>query len=99
MSMRNGKGKFFLIIYPYDGEIFIDTKALPQSALLCAMCDNTRFLLAKVGGKRKQERSFVSIDWIINDWGGPEELVSLVKRKKQDLMDEMEQLKVFVESE
>lgn len=96
-ELSNKKMKLFLLIYPHEAEIYVDTKALPQSAILCAMCDGISFLMAKVGSKKKQERSFIPIDWIIKEWGGPKDLVSAIERRKQILMDDMERMKTLVE--
>lgn len=94
----SGKGgKIFLIIYPHEDEIFVDIKALPDSAILCAMCDAISFVIAKVGSKKKKERSFVSIDWVINDWGGYKELVESFRKCKQLIMDDMPRMKALVQ--
>lgn len=79
--------KIFMIVYPFDEEIYIDTKGLPPSATLCAMCDGTPFLVGKCGAKHDHERNFVNIEWAINEWGGPKDLVDALKKRKQMTID------------
>ena len=97
-ELKIKKNKIYLITFPHEEEIFIDTRALPKSALLCAMCDGISCFCANVGPqKRKQERCFIPIDWAINDWGGPKELVDAMKKRRQIMMDDMEHMRTLVE--
>jgi len=83
----------FLYIKFEPLKIWVDTKGLPLTAVLCASFDGTEFMTATVGEKGDIERCFLDIDWVINDWGGDAELVKALKRRKQITLDELPELK------
>jgi len=96
IQLGDRKKKIFVLVYPFEEEIWIDLKGLPNSAFLCACCDGITMMQAKVG-KRDEKRLFLPINWVINDWGGDKELVEAIKKRKTICTDSMnkyrEQLK------
>lgn len=96
-QFNKGNKLLFIIIYPHEGEIYLDTKCLPNSAMLCAMCDGISFLQCKVGEKTHLERTFVSLDWAVNDWGGPSDIVDILKKVQENQIRDMEDLKTKVQ--
>lgn len=90
-ELTHKKRKLFLLIYPLTEEIWIDTKGLPQTAILCAMCDGTPMRSAKVGSKKQFERYFLPIEWAIDDWGGDPKLVEALKKRRKIEQDDMAQ--------
>ena len=93
LELGKGKRKIFVRIEFEPLKIWIDTKGLPDSATLCAMCDAIPFSIAKCGNKYQHERYFVDMEWAINDWGGPEDIVEALKRRKQMIIDDLPKMK------
>ncbi len=93
IEIGKGKRKFFILIHVDPISIWIDTKSLPQTAFLCALCDSIPFLEAEVGPKKKEKRIFFNIEWAINDWGGDKELVNALKIRKQKILDDIPNLR------
>jgi hypothetical protein len=93
IELGNRKRKIFVKIYFDQLEIWIDLKGLPTTALLCALCDGTPFIEGKVGAKGKEIRTFVNVEWAINDWGGDQEIVDDIKKIKQMILDDLPRLK------
>lgn len=82
------RNKIYVLGNLENDEIWVDFNALPKSAFLCALCDCPSLLQAKCGEHGRKKRTFVSIEWAINEWGGPKEIVeALQKRKKMTLQD------------
>lgn len=99
-----GTGKIkriFFIIFPDEEKIFIDTQALPDTAILCAMCDGTEMYVANVGSKKKVKRQFLPLDWCINDWGSSTytDLVDAMKLRKSKMMEEMPRFREMLKNE
>lgn len=90
IELGNKNRKIFIIIYPFEEEIYIDTQGLPETAILCAICDGTPMLVAKCGTKKKHERNFLPIEWVINQWGGDQVIVDAVKKRKEMIMENMQ---------
>lgn len=90
---KNKKKRIFLLVHFDPLEIWIDTAGLPESASLCAMGDAMPFKRAKVGENGTITRYFVNIEWAINEWGGPKELVDALKRRKELTLEELPELK------
>ena len=83
----------FLIITP-DSEIWVDTKGLPNSAFLCACYDVVSLIKGKVGEEGKEEeRAFLPMDWLINDWGGPQDLIAILKKRKEETLEDLPRLR------
>ena len=95
-ELGKGKRRIFLLIYPNESEIWIDLKGLPQTAVLCAMCDGIPLLEAEVGGKKKVTRTFVSIDWAIDKWGGDQVLVDAIKKRRTMILDRIEEMRAMI---
>lgn len=85
--------KFFIKLYFSPFEIWVDFKGLPQTAFLCALCDGVPFIQSKCGDKGKEERIFVNIEWVINEWGGDREIIEAIKKRKQMILDDLPKLK------
>jgi len=93
IELSYGKFKYFMKVYFYPLEMWIDLRLLPDSAFLCAMCDGQQLIQSIVGEKGKTTRMFVNIEWVINEWGGNKELVDAIKRRKQMILDDLDRLK------
>lgn len=94
IELGSGNNKVFLKIHFEPLEIWIDTKALGPTGMLCAMCDGTPFLQSQCGSsKRGLLRFFVNIEWAINEWGGETEIVEALKVRKQMIIDDLPRLK------
>ena len=90
---NKSKKKIFLLISYDSGEIWIDTKALPDTAFLCSMLDGIPMLLFKVGEKENLDRNFLPMKWVINEWGGNEKLVEAIKKRKTILEKDLPELR------
>ncbi len=93
LEYKTGRGKHFIHIDLENDSIWVDLKYFPQSTFLCAMCDGTPIRWTKCG-LRKQERTFVNIDWLIEDWGGDKRLVDLIKNRKDKILSSLPDLKI-----
>lgn len=93
IELGNKARKIFVKVYFDPLEIWIDLKGLPTTAFLCAMCDGISFIEGKVGAKGKESRTFVNIDWAINDWGGDQQIVDALKKRKQMILDDLPRLR------
>ena len=81
LTYGKGRGAFVILIDLKDDTIWIDLKILPTSVFLCASYDGESMRIVKCGKKRTSERRFLNSHWVINEWGGPKELVSLIKKR------------------
>ena len=82
-----GKSSAYLLIYPMQKRIFFNIDILPKTAFLCAACDCTIFVEAKIN--RRTTKLFVDIDWAINQWGGPKEYIDHLKLAKDIHMERL----------
>lgn len=92
LEIGNKRKKIFLLIDKHD-VIWIDTKGLPGTAYLCACFDGISIVIAKCGMSRRIERHFVPIEWAINEWGGPDNIVEALKTRRKMTMDDLPNLK------
>jgi hypothetical protein len=99
LSSKSPNRNIYLIIYPHEGKILVDSKALPASVFLCAACEGISVLVADVGQKRKKMRYFLPIDWVIHEWGGPPDLVDAIKKRNQALIYDMDRMKAMISEE
>ncbi len=86
---KKKKKKVFLLLEFDPVQIWIDISGLPPSAYLCACIDGTPFKKAKVGENGNITRYFVNIEWAINEWGGPKDIVNALKNRKEMTMQEL----------
>jgi len=94
IEMEIGKSrKVFLKIFFDPDEIWVDTHGLGQSAEFCALIDCTPILMAKCGVRQKTRRTFVNINWAIDEWGGPKDLVEALKKRREITLKQMPELK------
>ncbi len=93
IELGNKKRKIFLKVFFDPFEIWIDTKGLPQEAFVCMLCDATPMFESECGSKSNLKRIFVNIEWAINDWGGDQEIVDALKKRKQMIIDDLPRLK------
>lgn len=103
MRVENRKGyelelgsesrKFFLKVLFEPFEIWVDFAGIPASAFLCAMFDGTEIMKSKVGSEGQYERTFVNIEWIINEWDADKEIIEAIKKRKQKIIDELPEMK------
>lgn len=98
LELNHKKKKVFLLIYLDPLEIWVDTQGLPNTSFLCAMIDGASMLKSKVGDKKNMERVFVNIEWAINDWGGLEQIVSALKKRKQMIIDDLPNIRKKMQS-
>jgi len=93
LELGRSNRKFFLKVYIDPLEIWVDFKAVPDTAYLCALHDAIPIMQATVGKSRKIKRSFVNIEWLINEWGGDKDIIEAIKRRKQRIIDDLPRLK------
>lgn len=95
LELGKGKDHIFILVAYEPLQIYIDFKALPQSAFLCALCDGIKFITSECGEKGKYKRTFVNSEWVLNKWGGDESLIIAIKKRikmiKDDLPNKMKQ--------
>jgi hypothetical protein len=96
IELGNKKRKIFLYLYPYESEIWVDIKALPPSAFLCACCDGTPLMQFKKV-RKKEMVTCISIDWIINEWGGHKEIVEAIIKRKSMILADLDKYKKMVD--
>jgi hypothetical protein len=86
--------KGYLKVDLNTGQIFVDLMhSFPTSAFLCACFDGVECFTSPVGEDGEDEGTFVSIDWLINDWGGYPQIVEALKRRKELTLSEITVLK------
>ena len=89
-----GTRKLYVLVFPYEEEIWIDTEALPESTFFCAAFDGISIKKCKVGAEGKEEeRIFLPLEWLINEWGGGEKIIESLKKCKKKQMEDMKELK------
>jgi len=94
IELGNEKLKIFLKVFFDPVEIWIDTMGLPKVAFLCAMHDGTDCISSICGEEgEEQERWFLPIEWVINGWGGDEQIVNAIKKRKELILNDLENLK------
>lgn len=80
IQLGSPRKRIFLNINLETQEIWVDTKGLPLTAMLCAMLDGTPMLEGNCGsGKKQVKRQFLPIEWCINEWGGSKNMVEALK--------------------
>lgn len=92
-ELNNKNKKYFFSIEYESGDVWVDTKLLPQTALLCAMCDGTAMLATKCGKRSDLKRTMLPMEWVINEWGGHEEIVEAMKKRKKLILKELPTLR------
>ena len=92
IELGDDKRKIYLII-DKDEKIWVDLKGLPSDAELCMLFDGGPIIVTPVGEARKEKRTFVPIEWAITDWGGDDEIVEALKKRKQMTLEELPRLK------
>lgn len=85
--------KLFLKIDLNTEEIWVDINYFPFTCFLCAMCDGISYLSSKCGSKGQYDRVLLPIEWLINDWGGPKEIVQALKIRKDKTLSEIPRLR------
>ena len=90
---EKGKRKYFIAINLKDDSIWMDMMLLPQTAFLCALVDGTPMFTNKCGKSGRIHRTFVNIDWVINEWGGNEETVQATKQRKEIIIQQLPALR------
>lgn len=91
---KRGK-KIFLKLFFDPDEIWLDTNAIPQSALLCACHDGQSIIISKCGDDKSKlkERYFLNIKWCINEWRASNEIVEALKGLKKRILKDFPNLK------
>ena len=82
---RNKKSikKLFVQYDIVNDLVWFELNGIP-TALLCAMCDGTPVLQSDCGaGKKTLKRLFFTEHWLINDWGGDEEVVKAIDNRRK----------------
>lgn len=86
--------KTYLSVDLNTEEIFVDLMhGLPISCFLCASCDGALCFSAPVGSKGKKQGFFVSIEWLINEWGGQPDLVKAIANRKEKTLKDIPSLR------
>ena len=93
IEIGDEKRKIFMLIYKLDESFWIDFQGLPNSAFLCALIDGQEMIQSVVGEKDEEVRTFIDMEWAINDWGGDKEIVEALKKRKQMTLDDMPRLR------
>jgi hypothetical protein len=90
IEFGKGKSKLFIIVFFDPVEIWVDTKALPPASSICALCDGIPILQSECGEKKPyHKRTFVNMEWVINDWKGPEDLIEVIKSKRDKILEDL----------
>jgi hypothetical protein len=79
---NQSKKKAFLMFDIVNEKLYCDVTIFPATMMLCAMCDGIPFLQSEVGARKGNKRFFVNIDWIIEEWGGPKDIVEATIQRK-----------------
>ncbi|HUU86567.1 MAG TPA: hypothetical protein VMX17_02290 [Candidatus Glassbacteria bacterium] len=93
IELGDEERKFFVLLDLDTEDIYIDFEGLPITACLCASFDSTPVISAKVGENGDLERTFVNVEWVINDWGGDKEIVEAIKIRKKMILDDLDKFK------
>lgn len=93
IEIGDEKRKIYLKIDDEE-DIWIDLHGLPESAVLCALFDGGPMFTDEVGDESSDERrSFVRMEWAINDWGGDKEFVEALKKRREMTLKDLPRLK------
>jgi hypothetical protein len=93
-TFGKGKESIHFVVYPFTEKVFVNT--LGHGCFLCACLDGITLLQINVGKRKKDLRHFVSIDWLINQWGGSKETIEQLIIKKEQFKNEMLDLKEMI---
>ena len=93
LEFGDKKGKVYLGVNVETQQIIVDTKFLPETAFLCACFDCQEMYSMDVGKDNEDKRTFIDIDWVINEWGGPKDLIEAIKRRKASIIKSIPQMK------
>lgn len=93
LEIINGKKRVFFMIYFNPQEIWIDISVLPQSAFLCAVCDGTPLMEARMGEKKKAKKTLVNIEWALNEWGVDGLIKESLLKAKEHVLKQMPTLR------
>lgn len=97
-----GESKFFILIYVPEKEIYLDINATEygDAMFLCACHDGAECIRQQSNDNPPKDLTFLKLDWIINDWGGAEEVIESAKKLKENIFKEWDKLvedhKVFI---
>lgn len=83
--------KVYVMLYVEPFDAWIDSSALPETCLLCAMCDGTSLKQCVV--KKADQRTFFNIEWLLKEWGGAKEYIQLIQELKENLIKEADKIK------
>ena len=75
------KKKCYLLFDIEKEELWVPTEDLGRGVHLCAMFDGAPLMSSKVGNGN-EEKVFVKVNWAINDWGGPDNVVAALKKRR-----------------
>lgn len=95
IELEYGKGrrKTYLSVDLETEEILVDISLFPPTCFLCACFDGIGMHRIKVGEKGKSERTFLNIKWLIEEWGGPKELVEAMKVRREKVINDIPALR------
>ena len=88
IEKKHKNRKLFILMGYESSLLFIDTKVLSPAMQLCMICDGEPLISHKVGSKGQFDRSFIDIDWVINEWGGDEKVIGQFKLLKEKYLKE-----------
>lgn len=71
---------------PKEKGIWIDITYFPTTCLLCALFDGTPYMKAAVGDSQDDERVFLPMDWLLEEWGGEKEIIAALKIAKPKIL-------------
>lgn len=96
LSKKIGNTIYYSVFDEKTNELWIDTKGLPNDAILCCIVDGQPMRIIHVG-KRNQARRFLNMEWLINGWGTSKSNVEILKINKESLLENVKKYLCSVE--
>lgn len=87
---KKGGKSTFLQFDLINAELWVDVSGLPD-AFLCASFDGQPARIGQCGEKGNKKITFLRIEWLINEWGGPDEIVEALKKVREIYMGLLEE--------
>lgn len=93
LEYRNGKVTSYVYVDIDSKEILVDISLFPKSCFFYASYDGIECWLMKVGEEAEEQRIFLDIEWLINKWNGPKDIVEALKINKEKVLAEIPNLR------
>ena len=87
------KKRIFLLIDLDNGKSWADVEGLPDEAFFCASFDGVPMVEKKCGENVDFSRCFLPLDWLVEEWGGPEDFVAALSKRREMTNEELPSLR------